>query len=121
MTLKARLALLLAPDGFRGSDGVLGGDLVDAATPFAARDKVQHAAGGALLQLLITRWWPSSPIGWVWLVLVIAALWESLELVRWLAWRRRGMIDPWPMAADRASWRDIVATLAGAAAAWAAL
>lgn len=129
MTLQQRLAAIgrwirpfLAADAFRGRDGVLGGDLVDVATPFAMRDKVFHFLAGVLLQLLFERWAPvlSHPVAWGLAVIAVALAWEILELLRWLAWRRRGAGE-WPLAADRVSWRDVVATIAGAVAAWAVL
>lgn len=103
-----------AEDGFRGTDGVLGGDLVDAATPFASRDKIQHLVAGALLALLLARWTTLGAIPVLGAVLVLAAAWEILELIRYRHWQAAGGTGPWPFAADRMSWRDLVATVAGA-------
>jgi hypothetical protein len=109
-----------APDGFRGHDGVWGGDLVDLDTPFGARDKVQHVVAGATLMLALARWTSIGPTAGLVVVLVASVAWEALELVRYRAWLRRvlaGGTSPRPFAADLPSWRDVVATLAGAAAA----
>lgn len=105
-------------DGFRGRDGIWGGDLSDPETSFAARDKVQHLAAGALLALLLARWTPLGALVVLLVVLGLAAAWEAVELVRYRRWQRRreaGWETPWPFAADKLSWRDVVATLAGAA------
>jgi hypothetical protein len=108
----------LSRDGFRGADGILGGDLVDLNTPAAGRDKVQHLVAGGLLALLLVRWTPLGPWAALVGVLLVASAWEVVELVRYRRWRRAveaGAGSPWPFAADRMSWRDVVATVGGAA------
>lgn len=102
-----------AQDGFRGRDGVWGGDLVDTDTPVAMRDKVQHLAGGALVQLIAERWLPD----WHWLALVgMAAV--SIEIVEVARYLLRG---PSAFLADKPSWRDVLVTVAGGVLAWLAL
>lgn len=107
---RLRLALReqLAADSFAG-----GGDLVDTESWFAGRDKIQHAAIGGLLWLLL--WALGCDLGdrALWL-LDLALAWEELELRRYNAWRARGGQGPWPFLADRFSWRDIVAAYGGA-------
>ena len=101
-------------DGFKGSDGVWGGDLVDTMTPAAGRDKVQHAVLGAFLFLLLSRWTTlSDPLALAG-VAVVAAAWEVAEFTRYRRWQSAGAPSPWPFAADLMSWRDVVATVAGA-------
>jgi hypothetical protein len=103
-----------AGDGFRGADGVWGGELVDQATPFAGRDKVQHVVIGALLALLLARWATLGTIPVLGVVLILSGAWEAVELLRYRHWQAAGAPPPWPFAADRMSWRDVVAALAGA-------
>ena len=103
-----------AEDGFRGADGILGGDLVDTGTPFAGRDKVQHLAAGALLALVLARWTPFGALLALGVVLAVSVAWEAVELLRYRHWQAAGARAPWPFAADRMSWRDVVAALAGA-------
>ena len=98
----------MADDSFRG-----GGDLTDTDTVFAGRDKVVHAVmGGAVWFVfwgLAIDWWNRTV-----LFLACVVVWEIFELVRFIAWHRAGQNGPWPMAADRFSWRDCVAGCAGA-------
>lgn len=120
-----------------------GGDLVDRGGPLAGRDKVQHGVGFAgwwlLLALLPTGLpWFVVRLG-LWLKAAIGVeVLEGWRLARWWAmtdpWRRRGWIWSWrswawannqttivgedipprpPAFADRPSWRDLVADVAG--------
>ena len=97
--------------GFRGRDGVLGGDLVDNNTLYAMRDKIQHLIMGALVYLLAARWFLAP-----WLcVLGVAILCEIIEGVRYA---RYGYSRP---LADEPDVADIVATMLGGVAGWALL
>jgi len=105
-----------ASDSFR-----TGGQLVDQATWYAGRDKVQHAVCGFVLA---TAWRRAGLSRWLTLLLVLVAAvaWEVAELLRYLEWERRMhamtavdmLAAPWPPFTDQFSWRDIVATMAGA-------
>lgn len=103
----------LSLDWLRGADGVLGGDLVDQATPIAARDKVQHLVAGLLLALLLRRWTTLEEIaGGLMILLVVAAvavLWEAFEGLRYLQYRHT------VFAADEPDGVDVLVTIAGAA------
>lgn len=102
-----------------------GGQLVDTDRWYAGRDKVQHFVAGMLLARLLRHILP-----WPWvfaLVLLAALLWEMFEEIRYRRWRaavRRWISErptddapPLPRFADPFSWRDVVATVAGAGAA----
>lgn len=104
---------VFAQDSFIGGDGVLGGDLVDVGTPLAARDKIQHLVAGILLAQVLVRWAAAGPWAVVGTVAAAALAWEIVELVRMVAWEKHGLGAP-PLVTDYFSWRDIVATLAGA-------
>jgi len=105
-----------ASDSFR-----TGGQLVDQATWYAGRDKVQHAVCGFILATVCRRAGLSQRATLV-VVLVAAIAWEVAELLRYLEWERRMhamtavdmLAAPWPPFTDQFSWRDIVATMAGA-------
>lgn len=103
-----------ADDGFRGKDGVWGGDLVDTATPFAGRDKVQHLAGMAVLFLLLVRWAGLARWQAFLVTVAVGVLWEGVEMLR-------KHLGRWGFAVDDPSWRDVVAGAVGAAIAWAVL
>lgn len=104
-----------ASDSFR-----TGGQLVDQATWYAGRDKVQHAVCGFILATVCRRAGLSRRLTLL-VVLVAAVACEVFELVRYLRWERRMhamtainmLAAPWPPFTDQFSWRDIVATVAG--------
>lgn len=102
-----------ASDSFR-----TGGQLVDQATWYAGRDKVQHAVAGFVIASLCRR---AGLSRWLTLLVVLlaAVAWEVFELVRFIRWYRTLLAWPqprpvWPPFTDQFSWRDVVATVAGA-------
>ncbi len=116
-----------------------GGHVVDRGGILEMRDKVQHLLGGHALWLLLAL----APLGFVarlvwWTVGAVGIeVLEAVRLATWWAatepWRRRGWTWSWkagwannqttivgedvppppPAFADRPSWRDLVADVAG--------
>jgi len=97
--------------GLKSSAGVWGGDLVDLGYPWAARDKVQHLLGGALLFAFLSA--RGLPAFWAFgAVAFVAVLNEALEGYRL---RRYG---PNVLLADEPDVTDALVTLAGAILGW---
>lgn len=111
-----------------------GGELVDLGTWYAGRDKIQHAIAGFVLAVVCRRVGFGRLAALV-VVLFLACLWGAFEDFRYRRWRaairvwrytaglewmaRYGTTRPLappsrPRFCDEFSWRDIVATLAGA-------
>ena len=87
---------------------------MDTKYPFAGRDKVQHFMIGLILAVLLHRFGSLTTLV---IVLGLSIVWEIVELVRYILWRKAVEKDPnipWPFAADQFSWRDILATVVGA-------
>lgn len=99
--------------GFRGLDGVLGGDLTDSNTIVAMRDKVQHVILlGAPAQLAYERWVTTS---WPWGLIFVTLIAIVVELIEQARYDRYGWTR---MLSDQADGADIVATIAGGVLAW---
>ena len=91
--------------GFRGTDGVWGGDLVDINTPFAGRDKTVHFTLGAAAWLFFQQW--MNPLAALMMVLILAIANEIVEGIRYRYYGYTRILSDIPDAAD------VVATLAG--------
>lgn len=97
---------------FGSPDGILGGVLVDATSPIAMRDKVQHAGGGLLLARLaaglgrlleqremIVTWRSAWTLAVVLAGAIAMEIFEVVRLRRWWAstavWRDLGWVWDW--------------------------
>lgn len=104
------------------ADSFLGGGVAINYWGVEVPDKLAHFLAGAFFSLWYgdLRFWPGDDSLFVgtafqW-VLVVAVAWEVLELLRYIAWRRRTKGQPfaaWPVVTDRFSWRDVVACAVG--------
>ena len=83
-----------------------GGDLVDTDKFYAGRDKVQHFILGMILFCILRLFVPLATGSLFVLVLCLGILWELFEYYN--------LLHNSATFADRVSWRDVVADMAGA-------
>ena len=97
--------------GLRGADGVWGGDLVDAGSPFAGRDKVVHLVLGAFLYAALDA--RGLPFGWAFgIVAAFAVLNEIAEGARFARYGYSRLLS------DEPDGTDVLVTLAGGLLGW---
>ena len=86
--------------------------LKDPLDPWRREDKAVHV-GWSAWAMSLTR---GQPLLARWIILIVLGLVvEGVQVVRWIAWQRRGGTGKWPFFTDKASVKDMVANLAGGA------
>lgn len=85
--------------------------------PWFADDKLLHFFAAASLE----AWYLSAGLfGWrgITLTLLVGALIELVEWLRYRKWGAKGFPQPWPWMTDRVSSKDLLYDAAGAAGMW---